>query len=1111
MKIYKCILIGLLSIASATSLWAENKEDDLIRRLEYYQPETYRLSVLNLQKLYPGTYKPTTKWEEALAELSAKRVDLVRDIKAGNKKAGAEAEKLLHTLDAALLANPMLKDKQVLAIRRVLGDKARRAMSGQLGIAPSNFQNNSEISKPKDGWDNAFVRITPSSSGKKPEAVYSPGEGIIISDPELSFDGSRLLYSSIGTNDRWHLFELDLTSGSTRQVTPEAYKDFDSFDGCYTPDGRLIFCSTGTFLGLPCTNGGNKMCGMFIFDPKTGKTRQLTYDQDSNWGPIVMNNGLILYQRWEYADLPHSNSRFIFSMNPDGTGQQAYYGSNSYFPTAFFNSRPIPGHPTAIVGVVSGHHSVSRSGRLMVIDPAKGRKEAEGVVAEIPHYGKKVEPLVRDRLPDGVWPQFLQPYPLNKDYFLVSMKASPTSLWGLYLVDTYNNMTLIAAEEGVAYLEAILEEKRNTPPIIPDRVNLNSTTSTVFLQDIYVGDGLKDIPRGEVKKLRIGSYSFSPMQQGGLLGTIGMDGPWDVKRILGTVDVEEDGSAMFTIPANTPIFIQPLDEEGKALQVMRSWFTGMPGETVSCIGCHESKSMIPVPKMNLASKKKPQQIKEWYGKERGFSYRHEVQPILDKYCVSCHEGKRPGRPYLKGDKWITDWKSGIGGRAGSDYGGHFTLSYADLHRYVRRPGIESDMDMLVPMDVHADQTELMQLLLKGHYNVSLDKEAIERLSCWIDYNAPFHGRRSDISNYPNTVASNELRELYREMFGAPKTNFEWLPEIDSTAVPVIPLRPELAKGDSTLEGWPYYDPIKTNYSSWDNAHQKQLSLGYSQMSIPLADGITLEMVKVPAGSFIMGSTRQPDEMPSTKVEVEKPYWIGRFEITNKQYRLFDPSHESRDEHRHGYQFGRKGYSMDHPDQPAVRLSWKEAMEYCKWLSEKTGMNFTLPTEAQWEWACRAGSDTPFWFGDLNTDFSKYANFGDIKLKEFAACTSYKFYESAKVLENPNKYDDWIPRDTLYNDGGFISEQVGRYIRNPWELFDMHGNVWEWTLSAYKSYPYQDNDGRNNPELSDTKRVARGGSWYDRPFRATSSYRLPFRDYQKVYNVGFRIVMTENEQ
>lgn len=204
-------------------------------------------------------------------------------------------------------------------------------MSRQLGIAPSNFQNNSEISNPQKGWNNQFVVLKPEDGKVLQDELYSPPAGMIVSDPEPYFDGTKLMYSSIGTSNRWHLFELDVRTGQTRQLTPDTYKDFDSFDGCYTPEGNYIFCSTGTFLGLPCTNGGNKMCGLFSYNPKTGQTRQLTYDQDSNWGPVMMENGTVLYQRWEYADLPHSNSRIMFTMNPDGTTQTSFYGSNSYF------------------------------------------------------------------------------------------------------------------------------------------------------------------------------------------------------------------------------------------------------------------------------------------------------------------------------------------------------------------------------------------------------------------------------------------------------------------------------------------------------------------------------------------------------------------------------------------------------------------------------------------------------------------------------------------------------------------------------------------------------------------------------------------------------------
>ncbi len=1094
-QFFVMLLAGLLTGGHAS---AQTRNADLINRLGFYSSKQCILSVEALKKEFPSAYTPPSTWKTTLDELDGKSKLIIKRLQSADTQAIADGEALIRAVDAIFLENPLIKGKKIASVRRELGAKARNATGGTLGVGPSNFQNNSEL--PRHGWTNQLVEITLEGEKKNQRLLFTPPADVLIADPEPHFDGSRVLFSSIGTNDRWHLFELDTKTGLARQITPESYKDFDSFDGCYTPDGRYIFCSTGTFLGLPCTDGGNKMSGLFMFDPQSGKTRQLSYDQDSNWGPCVMNNGQILYQRWEYADLPHSNSRLMFTMNPDGTTQRAYYSSNSYFPAAFFNARPIPNHKSAMVGVATGHHSIARSGRLLVIDPVVGDKEAEGVTAEIPHYGQKVEPVERDRLPDGIFPQFLQPYPLNDKYFVVSMRATDKSLWGLYLVDIYNNITLIAEEENCAFVEPVLLEKQKTPPVIPDQVNLMSKTANVFIQDIYVGDGLKGIPRGTVKKLRVGSYSFSPLGQGGLLGTFGADGPWDVKRIIGTVDVEADGSAMFAIPANTPIFVQPLDDEGKALQLMRSWFTGMPGETVSCIGCHEARNSIPIPKATIASRKKPQEIKEWYGKERGFSYQHEIQPILDKYCLSCHNGSKPNRPYLKGDKMLTDWKSQIAGSVSVENGGgHFTESYSSLHRYVRRPGIESDIHMLTPMDFHADQTELMQLLKKGHYDVVLDKEAFEKLACWIDFNAPFHGRRSDIPGYSRTTTGIALRQNYLAMFGAPATNFEYLPEIPKDIKPVNPQKQTLTKGETLVKGWPL-----------ENANNTQLALGYFQIKLPVANGMILDLVKVPAGRFIMGSENNPDELPQTSVEIEKSFWIGRFEITNKQFLAFDPAHDSRDEDRHGYQFGRRGYSLNHPDQPAVRISWKQAMAFCKWLSEKTGKTITLPTEAQWEWACRSGSSNDYSFGKTGSDYSRYANLGDITLREYAACTGYKNYESVRIIDNANKYDDWVPRDTLFDDRSFVSEQVGRFRYNPWEIADMHGNVWEWTLSKYKPYPYNNDDGRNETEKGDVSdRVVRGGSWYDRPYRATSSYRIPYREYQKVFNVGFRVVMSEN--
>jgi formylglycine-generating enzyme required for sulfatase activity len=190
--------------------------------------------------------------------------------------------------------------------------------------------------------------------------------------------------------------------------------------------------------------------------------------------------------------------------------------------------------------------------------------------------------------------------------------------------------------------------------------------------------------------------------------------------------------------------------------------------------------------------------------------------------------------------------------------------------------------------------------------------------------------------------------------------------------------------------------------------------------------------------------------------------MARTEVVNAHFKAFHSEHESRTEDRHGYQFGVMGYDQDQPRQPAVRVSWYEAMAFCAWLSQKSGRKITLPSEAQWEWACRAGADTPFWWGGLEADYTGCANLGDRKLQEFAADTALDNYTSARPMVNPNRYDDWIPHDNRFNDGGFVTEPAGRYKPNPWGLLDIHGNAWEWTRSACRPYPFNPTMGAKIP-------------------------------------------------
>jgi formylglycine-generating enzyme required for sulfatase activity len=178
------------------------------------------------------------------------------------------------------------------------------------------------------------------------------------------------------------------------------------------------------------------------------------------------------------------------------------------------------------------------------------------------------------------------------------------------------------------------------------------------------------------------------------------------------------------------------------------------------------------------------------------------------------------------------------------------------------------------------------------------------------------------------------------------------------------------------------------------------------------------------------------------------------------------------------------------------------MGFCEWLSGKTKMKITLPTEAEWEWACRAGSATSMWYGDIDDDFTQYANLADMSLKTHLILG---FGLPAGALH------EWRPSISHVNDRARVSAENEfcrkNYKPNPWGLFNMHGNVAEWTLSQYRDYPYKENDRRNDPSPG-KERVARGGSWYERPKHATATFRQPYQEFQKVYNVGFRIICRE---
>ena len=1024
--------------------------------------ESLALAIRHLCETYGDAYPNAQNYLNRLAQLRLESQTLN----------SVEVETKLEILKReALLANPLLDFSQLLVLRR--GE-------GNLGL-PLNYNANSMI--PKNGYDNELVVLSDWKTAPKRQTLFEPENGRFVGDVDLHFNADKMLFSMVDENEHWRVFEMKIDATGLKKLPLIPDADVDNYDACYLPDGSIVFCSTATFAGVPCVNGSSPTCNLYRLD--TDDTiRQLTYEQDQDWCPTVLNNGRLMYLRWEYTDIPHASSRILFHANPDGTNQVEYYGSGSYWPASMFFAKAIPNAPSKFVAIIGGHHELPRMGDLVLFDPSLGRRENTGAIQRIPGRGRAVEPQLLD-LPIGrTWPKFLHPYPLDEHFYIVAAKPSPDKPWGIYLVDTFDNMVLICDEPGYAMFEPIPIRKTPVPPMIPDRTDPLRDDAEVFIANIYEGEGLRGVSPGTVKSLRLFSYQFSYRDMGAEPYSIGLDGPWDPRRIIGTVPVNDDGSAYFRIPAYLPISMQPLDAEGKAVQQMRSWVTAMPGEVVSCVGCHEPQNSIVPATDSYAARSKPAEIAPWYGPARGFSFVREVQPVLDRYCVECHRDNNAEHPGIASfedtpPKPLLDTPNYINVKS------RFSNSYYQLRRFVRSQTKEGTMQVPYPREYHADTSRVVQILQKGHYGVELAPESWDRLITWIDLNAPFHGNWRDIiaDDNPELVRHNfARRHEMRRRYARTDSLLDDDPNVDYS--------PAILKGGTVSVKQPQtsraasdsYIPVSHSTNAFAIFDDKRIG---ETMSLSLGEGVEMELTYIPAGRFPMGQADSfPDERPRI-VTVEKPFFMGRTEITNEQFARFDPTHDSRIEFGDFMHFspGEQGWSLSHPSQPVVRVSFDRAMAFCQWLSQKTSQNVALPSESQWEYAARAGMDTPFWYGTLDTDFSLYANLSDICNQQIS---------NFGWLDRSNTIPGWRPADARVNDHSRVAAPVASYAVNPFGLFDMHGNVAEWVTDAPANIP--------------THRIVKGGSWYDPPHRARAAFKQHYLAEQQVFDVGFRVIV-----
>ncbi len=1003
----------------------------------------------------------------------------------GDAAQAVKAERILTLSREILLSNKALDNDRILVGRYNLGSQARTGMAPLMGTQPNNWSN--QMSAVRVGFDAEIAQITNIRSlNPEFERIYKPEMDVPVSDLMLHWDADKILFTSLNDRGLWDIFEVGIDGSGLREVIENDEPDLEFADATFLPNGKFMATSNIGYNAVPCVHGTDPVGNMILFDPADKSMRRITFDQDANWNPVVANNGKVIYVRWEYTDLTHYFSRITMHMNPDGTEQKSLYGSGAFFPTSMFDLQPLPGEGSAFIGIASGHHGVARSGRLMIFDPAKSRDRFEGIVQELPFSTRPIKPIIKDGMVNGVWPQFIKPRPVTDKYFLVTAKLTQQSLWGLYLVDIYDNMTLIAEAEGEGYINGIYVQKRETPPVIPDRVDLDSKESTIYIQDIYEGEGLPGVPRGVVKKLRIFAYEYVYIRSPSNHVAQGIQSGWDIKRILGEVDVNEDGSAIFTIPANTPISLQPLDEEGQALQWMRSWLTGMPGEVVSCVGCHEDQNTIAIPKSNMASKQSAQPMKEWEGGARPFTYKLEIQPILDRTCVGCHD--QSSKLDFRGG--IYDSGVAAGSKSFINSENPFSTSYLNLHPYVNRQGPEADIVVMKPYEYHASTSELIRMLKNGHKGVTLTDYEWRTLYAWIDLNAPYHSNamHSELNGYNQLERRQELACKYNNI------DVNWQQEIDDYAA-LLASKGEIEAVVPEYNA-PQYKSAKAKGWSFDQEKAKvmQDDLGENTKEIDLGGGVKMVFRKIPAGQFVMGSNiGESQSAPECKAKIDKPFWIGECEVTNEQYNTLCSDHDSRYMAELWKDHVTAGAPANRPQQPVIRVSYNDVMAFCEELSVKSGLKITLPTEAQWEWAARAGAATNFWFA--GEDYGKYENMADVTVEKLA----FRGNRNSEYF----RYFNYTPKNEDVDDGQLFQADVRGYEPNVWGLYDMLGNVRELTRSDYLPYPY-----RESVDSEGTGKVVRGGSWQDRAKFSTVYSRKCVAEWQPSNNVGFRLVIEE---
>ncbi|MBT4820753.1 MAG: hypothetical protein HON70_33905, partial [Lentisphaerae bacterium] len=370
---------------------------------------------------------------------------------------------------------------------------------------------------------------------------------------------------------------------------------------------------------------------LYRCDADGGGIRPLSANIEHDNTPWMLPDGRLLYMRWEYVDRSRVRFHHLWTANPDGTGQMVYYG-NMHPGTVMLDAKPIPGSRRVVASFSPGHGRKEHAGHITVVDPRNGPDDR----------GRAVR-ISREA-------DWRDPYAFSEDCF---MAARRRKLWVTNGTGAAKAIYTLPPE--LKHLD--VHEPRPLRPrkrehVIPSRMNASRTTGRLALADVTRGRNMAGVKRGEIKRLLILETLPKPVNFSGSMEPISLGGTFTLPRILGTVPVEPDGSAYMEVPALRSLFFVALDSNGLSVKRMQSFVSVMPGETVGCIGCHEERTEGPPVRASLmATRRAPSPIEPIEGMPDMFEFPRDIQPILDKHCVQCHNDTQyAGKLLLTSDR-----------------------------------------------------------------------------------------------------------------------------------------------------------------------------------------------------------------------------------------------------------------------------------------------------------------------------------------------------------------------------------------------------------------------------------------------------------------------------